>query len=175
MLQFSEAPNPVDAQIVSAYSLVTVPNKKKQRSQRVAISTATYNAQAFTVTLLTRKTLSLNPPLQLTISAAAVLDGARSPPRRQLFGTARGELRGDDQQERGQCQQFRNAPVGTVHGPFPGALFLSPPPVEGRADPGATGCRRGRSGRLARRCRRRPRRRRSPGRRRRPARRRRAS
>jgi len=79
VLQFSEALNSVDAQIINTYNLVTVPKKKKQRGQRVAISKATYNAQAFTVTLITRKLLALNPPLKLTITAAALLDALNRP------------------------------------------------------------------------------------------------
>jgi hypothetical protein len=79
VLQFSEALNSVDAQISSAYSLATVPHKKRQRSQRVAISRATYDAQTFTVTLFTRKSLSLNPPLKLTVAAAMVIDALGRP------------------------------------------------------------------------------------------------
>jgi hypothetical protein len=45
----------------------------------VAISRASYNAQNFTVTLFTRKALTLNPPLKLTITAAAVLDALGRP------------------------------------------------------------------------------------------------
>ena len=73
VLQFSEALDSADAQKLSAYTLATVP-KKKQKSKPVALSRATYNSSALTVTLLTRKTLALNPPLDLTVRAASVLD-----------------------------------------------------------------------------------------------------
>ena len=74
VLQFSESLNTADAQSISTYNLATVPKKKKQHSRSVAISTATYNPQALTVTLITRKKLALNPPLKLTITAEALLD-----------------------------------------------------------------------------------------------------
>ena len=79
VLQFSEALNSVDAQLISAYNLVTVPLKKKQRARPVVISRATYNSQTLTVTLLTRKKLVLNPPLKLTIIAADLLDTQNHP------------------------------------------------------------------------------------------------
>ncbi len=40
----------------------------------MALSRATYNSSALTVTLLTRKALALKPPLDLTVRAASVLD-----------------------------------------------------------------------------------------------------
>ncbi len=79
VLQFSESLNSIDAQMINAYAIVTVPPKKKQRSRSVPISRATYSSQALTVTLTTRKTLVLNPPLKLTISAAALLDALNRP------------------------------------------------------------------------------------------------
>ena len=74
VLKFSEALDAADAENVSAYTLATVAKSKKQKSKPVALSSATYNASALTVTLLTRKTLVLNPPLDLTVHAASVLD-----------------------------------------------------------------------------------------------------
>jgi hypothetical protein len=79
VLQFSESLNSVDAQLINTYNIVTVPQTKKQRSRSVAISRATYNATALTVTLATQKKLVLNPPLKLTISAAALLDALNRP------------------------------------------------------------------------------------------------
>jgi len=79
VLKFSEALNAADAQNINTYNLVTVPKKKKQRGQRVAIPRATYTAGALTVTLFTRKPLAFNPPLQLTIIAANLLDALSRP------------------------------------------------------------------------------------------------
>ena len=79
VLQFSESLNAADAQNTNTYLLVTVPAKKKQHSRSVAISKATYSPQARTVTLTTRKTLVLNPPLKLTIAAATLLDALARP------------------------------------------------------------------------------------------------
>jgi hypothetical protein len=79
VLQFSGSLNSADAQMISTYNLVTVPAKKKQRSKSVAISRSTYNSQALTVTLTTRNALVLNPPLKLTIRAAALLDSLNRP------------------------------------------------------------------------------------------------
>jgi MBG domain (YGX type) len=74
VLQFSEALDSADAQDVSAYTLVTVPKNRKQKSKPVQLSGASYNSSAYTVTLFTRKTLVLNPPLDLTVKAASLLD-----------------------------------------------------------------------------------------------------
>ena len=74
VLQFSEALDSADAQNLSVYTLATVPKNKKQKSKPVPLSSATYNSSALTVTLLTRKTLALNPPLDLTVQAASLLD-----------------------------------------------------------------------------------------------------
>jgi hypothetical protein len=74
ILQFSEALDSAAAQSISSYTLATVPKNKKQKSKPVQISHASYNASAFTVTLRTRKTLALNPPLELTVKAASLLD-----------------------------------------------------------------------------------------------------
>jgi MBG domain (YGX type) len=74
VLKFSEALDAADAENVSAYTLATVAKSRKQKSKPVALSSATYNTSALTVTLLTRKTLVLNPPLDLTVQAASLLD-----------------------------------------------------------------------------------------------------
>jgi len=79
VLQFSEALNSADAQMINSYNLVTVPIKKKQHSKSVAIALASYNASRYTVTLTTRKKLVLNPPLKLTIIAVALLDAFNRP------------------------------------------------------------------------------------------------
>jgi len=84
VLQFSEALTLATAQSVNSYTLATVPNNKKQKSKLVQLSAATYSSKAFTVTLLTRKPLVLNPPLELTVKAASLRDA---------FGR---ELDGDD-------------------------------------------------------------------------------
>ena len=47
--------------------------------QEVAISRATYDAQTLTVMLIPRKPLAINPPLQLTITALALLDSLGRP------------------------------------------------------------------------------------------------
>jgi hypothetical protein len=74
VLRFSESLDSADAQNLTAYTLATVAKNKKQKSKPVQLSSATYNSSALTVTLLTRKTLALNPPLNLTVRAASVLD-----------------------------------------------------------------------------------------------------
>jgi CSLREA domain-containing protein len=74
VLRFSEALNGAAAENVNAYSLATVAKSKKQKSKPVALSSATYNSSAFTVSLLTREKLALNPPLDLTVHAASLLD-----------------------------------------------------------------------------------------------------
>ncbi len=79
VLQFSEALNAADAQNLAAYSLATVAKSKKQKSKPVALAEASYSAAAFTVTLTPRKALVLNPPLQLTLQAASLLDALGRP------------------------------------------------------------------------------------------------
>ncbi len=74
VLEFSEALNAADAQSIKSYSLATVPKTKKQKSKTVALSKATYNSTAFTVTLQTKKPLVLSPPLTLTVKASSLLD-----------------------------------------------------------------------------------------------------
>ena len=74
VLQFSEALDSATAQSISSYTLATVPKNSKQKSKPVTLSSASYNSSAFTVTLLTRKALSLNPPLELTVEAASLRD-----------------------------------------------------------------------------------------------------
>jgi hypothetical protein len=74
VLQFSEALDSAMAQSVDSYALATVSGNSKKASKPVQLSKATYNASAFTVTLLTRKPLALNPPLDLTVKAASLMD-----------------------------------------------------------------------------------------------------
>jgi hypothetical protein len=66
VLQFTGSLNVGAAQSIQDYSLITIPAKKRQKSQAIALSQAQYNAAANTVTLLTRKPLVLNPSLKLT-------------------------------------------------------------------------------------------------------------
>ncbi len=73
VVQFSEALDSADAQNINSYTLATVPSNKK-KSKPVQISAAMYSSSAFTVTLLTSKSLVLNPPLLLTVKAASLLD-----------------------------------------------------------------------------------------------------
>jgi hypothetical protein len=74
VLQFSEALNSSDAQNIKSYTLATVPKNRRQKSKPVTLSKATYSSSALTVTLFTKKTLALNPPINLTVKAASVLD-----------------------------------------------------------------------------------------------------
>ncbi len=74
---FSNSAKALDAttaQSISSYSLTTVAKTTKQKSKPVTLATATYNQATFTVTLLTKKLLALNPPLSLTVEAASSLD-----------------------------------------------------------------------------------------------------
>jgi MBG domain (YGX type) len=87
VLQFSEALDAADAQNINAYTMVTVPKNKKQKSKPVRLSAASYNSSAFTVTLFTRKTLVLNPPIDLTVKAASLLDALN----RELDGNDSGQ------------------------------------------------------------------------------------
>ncbi len=79
VVQFSEALNLGAAQNTKNFSLGTIPMSKKQKSKAVSLASATYNTSAFTVTLTTRKALVLNPPLELTITAAGLLDALARP------------------------------------------------------------------------------------------------
>ena len=74
VLQFSEALDSATAQSISSYVLATVPKNKRQKSKSVRLSSASYNPSTLTVTLVTRKKLALNPPLELTVRAASLLD-----------------------------------------------------------------------------------------------------
>ncbi len=74
VVQFSEALNSAAAQSIGSYTLVTVAKSKKQKSKPVPLSKATYNSSAFTVTLLTKKTLAQSLPLDLTVNAASLRD-----------------------------------------------------------------------------------------------------
>ncbi len=79
VVQFSEAMNQSSVENKTNYSLATIPAKKKQKSKPVQIASAAYNSSLFTVTLITRKPLVLNPPLKLTILGAGVLDALGRP------------------------------------------------------------------------------------------------
>ncbi len=79
MLHFSGALNAGDAQSLSNYSIVTIPSNKKQKSNVVALSQATYNLANSTVRLVTRRPLVLNAPLRLTLYAAGLLDSLGHP------------------------------------------------------------------------------------------------
>ena len=109
VLQFSEALDSATAQSISSYTLATVPKNKKQKSKPVQLSRASYSSSAFTVTLLTRKTLVLNPPLELTVKAASLLDALG----RELDGNDSGqpgrEFHGRPQQGRHQRHERQGA------------------------------------------------------------------
>lgn len=79
VVQFSEALNMGAAQNIENYSLGTIPKSKKQKSKPVLLASASYKPSAFTVTLTSRKALVLNPPLDLTITAAGLLDALGRP------------------------------------------------------------------------------------------------
>ncbi len=91
VLQFSEALDAASAESINSFSLATVPKNKKQKSKPVALAQATYNPAAFTVMLRTRKTLVLNPPLDLTVKAASLLDSLG----RELDGDKSGQPGGN--------------------------------------------------------------------------------
>ncbi len=74
VLQFSEALDAATAENIKSYTLATIPKNKKQKSEPVQLSQAIYSSSAFTVTLLTRNPLVLNPSLLLTVRAASLLD-----------------------------------------------------------------------------------------------------
>ena len=78
---------------LSVYRLATVVSGKKPSSKPIALTQATYNAQAHTVALTTRKPLKLTRkmPLQLTIVAKSVLDTLS----RSLDGDHDGQPGGD--------------------------------------------------------------------------------
>jgi hypothetical protein len=74
VVRFSEALDPSTAQSINSYVLAPVPKHNKRKTKPVTLSQAIYNSSAFTVTLLTRRPLALNPPLDLTIQAAGLRD-----------------------------------------------------------------------------------------------------
>jgi hypothetical protein len=78
-IQFSEALTKGAAQNIKNYSLVTVPKSKKQSGKPVSLARAAYNAKTFSVTLTTSKALTLSPPVDLTITAARLLDALGRP------------------------------------------------------------------------------------------------
>jgi hypothetical protein len=79
VIQFGAALKTAAAQNINAYSLVTVPASTKQKGKPVSLASARYNARTFTVTLTTSKALVLSPPVNLTITAARVLDSLGRP------------------------------------------------------------------------------------------------
>ena len=79
VLTFNDALDQADAQQISSFSLTTVAKTKKQKSKPVALLKATYNSEALTVTLTTRKPLVLSPPLELTVKATSLLDALGRP------------------------------------------------------------------------------------------------
>jgi hypothetical protein len=79
VVQFNEALKAAAAQNLNNYKMVTVPTSKKQKSKTVSLASAVYNAKAFTVTLTTSKALALSPPVELTITAAGLLDALGRP------------------------------------------------------------------------------------------------
>ena len=84
VVQFSEAPAG-GTQDLNNYSLV--PKSKKQAGKRVTLAGAAYNAKAFSVTLTTSKALSLNPAMDLTITAVHLLDALGRPWRANYSAT----------------------------------------------------------------------------------------
>jgi MBG domain (YGX type)/Legume lectin domain len=79
VVQFSGGLNRSDAAHLGNYTLGTVPRGKNQKSRRVILSHATYDAKHDAVTLRTRKTLVLTVPLQLTIKSPGVMDAFGRP------------------------------------------------------------------------------------------------
>ena len=79
VVQFSEGSTrgPRRASAITASSPVR--KSTKQKVKAVLLAGASYSASAFTVTLTTRKALVLNPPLNLTITAAKLLDALDRP------------------------------------------------------------------------------------------------
>ena len=71
VVQFSDAVQASDATNIAAYSLATLTTGKHPKVKPVALAAATYNATIHTATLVTRKPLTLNQPLQLTIAPAS--------------------------------------------------------------------------------------------------------
>jgi hypothetical protein len=78
-LHYSGAIDPADADNLGAFGLATIPKKKKQKSEPVALAGASYEATDFTLILTPRKRLVLNPPIRLTVLAAGLLDAEGRP------------------------------------------------------------------------------------------------
>jgi hypothetical protein len=78
-LHFSGAIDPADADHLGAFSLTTIPKKKRQKSKPVALAGASYQPTDFTLLLTPRKRLVLNPPIRLTVFAAGLLDAEGRP------------------------------------------------------------------------------------------------
>jgi FKBP-type peptidyl-prolyl cis-trans isomerase 2 len=87
VVQFDNPLSAATAQNLAAYSLATLAQGKKHPSKRLALSQASYNGAAHTVTLRPAKTLVLNPPLQLRISASALTDPLGRPLDADLVAT----------------------------------------------------------------------------------------
>jgi hypothetical protein len=81
VLQFNEAMNPSDAQSTATYTLATIAKTRKQKQKPVALAQEIYSATgtSFSVMLVTRKSLTLSQPLELTINAEALLDALGQP------------------------------------------------------------------------------------------------
>jgi hypothetical protein len=79
VVQFSEPLSAASAQSLANYSLVTVAKSAKQKAKTLSLASATYSATALTVTLTTSKALVLSPPVDLTITAAGLLDALGRP------------------------------------------------------------------------------------------------
>ena len=112
VLRFSEALDSATAQNLSAYTLATVPKNKKQKSKPVPLSSATYNSSALTVTLLTRKTLALNPPARSHGPGRQPAGRPGPPARRQRLGPAGREFHGRSQQGWHHRHQRESARIG---------------------------------------------------------------
>jgi uncharacterized repeat protein (TIGR01451 family) len=93
LIHFSDALNGGVARALSAYQLTNVVLGKKPSTKPIALAQGSYNAQAHTVTLTTRKPLKFTPKahLQLMIFAKSVLDTLG----RQLDGDHDGIVGGD--------------------------------------------------------------------------------
>jgi probable HAF family extracellular repeat protein len=90
--RFSGAVNGGEAGNLGNYQLATVPKgKKKAHGKRIRLSSAVYNPATHTVTLGLTSKLAFNPPTELQISAAGILDTSG----RALDGNGDGQPGGD--------------------------------------------------------------------------------
>jgi hypothetical protein len=74
VVQFSAALSAGAAANTGAYTLATVAHGKKHPSKPLALAQVSYNPIAHSVTLRPVKKLTLNPPVQLRLSASALTD-----------------------------------------------------------------------------------------------------